>query len=1699
MPKHNPSRSGSTPEKSVSTILESITAELDVAMGSAERVRAACVQLRQQLTSPPTPSDIEHICLLIPLLNKRMGSIVKPLFDLFDDLSLTADDPWPLLEGMLAARDRKLVWRALKRLLYLVESGLVSVDLRVARFFAGRVEMEGCPLGEPEWLATVGKIIQQLTLTGPEAHQNPIMALYLQEKDIKQRRMATRLMDLQGEPAPFDLAGEMLGREVYQFLSPYLAFTRATHLDLIHLVPVSGVPPSSLPSLQRAEALCGNRLLREVIAELGWERINFGLDVRKYISVSIGNSFPFMLSSAEASILKTIKEAHSMGECWLFVGHGGVEDEGREVVRDDRPVSRFRSYNLAHSELLAEILSVAPLTREKINRILKLMDRIVSDFIAIFSSYTEECSVLPDQYGELRERIVSELEKANRDFQISAELTRLVQMFDDPKSLGEVQTLHGLKRFLHQRGLHLGFRLVESSRATNRTVNLVTTSPSRILRVARCIRYIAFEPGEGADEITRIPYPVSLVVDAFSRQILHGQEKLPNVKIFCYGNEIHYFLSFVNHPAFLRIDYSPPLKGGMIDLEYYGVSKNELDLHPNLSLDAIQHFFRKLDYDVQVKDTHIHARYDKERALDLGDICEKAEALFRLVSYLMEVDWVIGSLNLNAESRRAVARAWAKFFVLWGVLPLNQLLTKDRQSVLVNIDNGLKGDREVAWSGQEPYRDRFSTLLPPDFFAKLQSFLSELGLAPVSPSEDWGNHTMGQIKIENLILRPLREAVEVGEIIETPYGFHRAAAELFRREHEAERFAEILASGKEAIASSASLAQLVATLEQTLRFQTTGSLNGHDVQFASLPLSGKPLILYVVRDAEDIISLAMFAQGKTISLRREVASLPWRSNGSLDASALAMLLRLNNYITTGMESMYEVDLEKAESIRDRFSQVNPKQRLRPLHGERVLKGLKASPGRAVGKVLFGTERRSPKDFEGSILVTPSLRPEDNVFLYHSSGVISTGGGILSHAGLTAIQFRKPALIISGQWLEFPDGEPMLLYRTSEFREEEKSVHGYRISIRSDIHKRDHRLHEGDLVILDAEEGTLRILGQGRDVLAFHDGFRNFGEATRRLTQTTDKRKVLILRGQRLRSRHRIEKVLARITDPMLAHHVVHELLLNEHLSCAGGRQSEKTQLLSLVLGNQSVGRVSRDYLLQIFDDLKLRNNTHIEELLRKISSAVQPYEILLLRLQMLHLRQTLEVVFTSLRDCGFKTISIDDLISIDIDPTAKGCLRVLRDRLVRDLDAAASSVKVDFRLRHLIRQVERLDLVLKTSPALREPIERLKTRIVQEDKGARDKLKQRRILCSEDCGFELFPLIGWKAANLAEVERLGGRGLTPPWMVITNRVFQKVLDLPPGKTVESQERVDTDKTVRQTIETILLRDDIDNFQKSVKIRQLWDGITLPEVFVEEVVTAYHKLNQDAPEDTLEEDLSGPFVAVRSSSGEEDVEIAARAGEFDTFLFVRGETHLLDHIKRAWSGLWTERAIHNRIVLGMTSEKLGGGVIVQRNAWSRVSGVLQTVNVAEGNPREMVINAGLGLGEGIVSGIVAADQIVVDKEGIWEGKPLRFRYITSDKREHVVFNKRTGLGTVLCQTLYHQRLRPGLEYIKLYELVRIAARLETAYGYPLDIEFGIEGTKLWILQARPVVTFIATLRETLRNYPLSVQDEAPPSSAKEIPL
>ncbi len=967
-------------------------------MGDAPRVAQACNRLRAKLQA--APADPEILAALLPLadlLRRRTGSIAGHLFDLLGDAAIASADPWPFLSALVAARDADLRARALDLVLDSAHRGGLPVDRKVARYLAALANGPDAPLAGGRELARVGEILRHLVLPPPVADPDPIVALYLSPEDSRARRLAARILDSAGEPAPSDVRERLLGREAEIRLTPYLDYTRASFRDVLDIATEDGAPPLFLESLSKAEDACGERILREAIATLGWSRVNLGIEVSTRIPTSVGGAFPLLLSPAEARLLDAYKPARRLETKFLLAAHGGSPADAPAGTAGADPIGRFRTYNLAHAEVLGEILSVAPLSPARVERILDEMDRITEDFVVLFARYDEECAALPRLYAELKARILDELGSAVPGRPLTAELTRLVQMFEDPKNLSEVRTLHGLKRYLHQKGLRLGFKLVDSGRATNRSVDLILATRDRIVGIASRILYVDFEPEDAGAGAGAIPYPVRVVADGFGRQLLHGEGKLPDVKVFCYGNEVHYYISFGNHPAFLRIDYAPPLRGGMIDLEYYGVSKYEMTEHPAPDLPAIRHFFRRLDFDAKVANTRIHARYDKERAIDLADLCERVESLFRLAPYLMDLDWTIGSLRLNEEAQRDVAASWCDFFLRWGTLPTGELLTGDRQGILLGLEIDSTGsERELVWTGERPYRDRFTVPAPEGFLAHIDAALRARGLrSPISLSPG-SEPAVGQVQLERTLLGPLREAVARGEIVEGPDGFVPAGPDSYESLHEARCLAELLASDDAedpGLERASRLAALVAPLERTLRFHTTGSINGFEVQRARLALRGGWIFLYVLRDGGGMIRLAITSRDEVVCRRRAGVEGAWAGNLALDAFDFAALLRRNGYLTPGLEIEGGTGSEReARDIRALFASPNTRRAHAPLPGEKVLFGVKASPGRATGIALFGTVGRKPEEMDGGILIAPSISPEENSYIYRSSGIVSTGGG-----------------------------------------------------------------------------------------------------------------------------------------------------------------------------------------------------------------------------------------------------------------------------------------------------------------------------------------------------------------------------------------------------------------------------------------------------------------------------------------------------------------------------------------------------------------------------------------------------------------------------------------------------------------------------------------------------------------------------------
>ncbi len=1647
--------------------LRTLEAELESPMGRVDRVEEACRLLGALKETWEAAVRAGRFASLAALAARHAGPSVRPAVALLLDVAEAADPA--LLDPLLASPAPAVAHAALERAVRMSAAGLLDEARtfpRLAPQLAALVETPGSPLASRESLERIALLFGG---AGRAEGQARLDSLFSDAEDSRLRRLAARLLDLtQGLPSE-ERTGRTLGDDAARFLAPYLQFTRATHLDLLDLSPISGEPPACLPSLRRAEAVCGEALLREILSAFGWRRLNVGLEVHPFVGIAWGDSFPLLLTPAEGRLLDGDPRARKLFERWIVVAHGGAAARRKVAATGADPVDRFRGLNLLHADALGEILDLAPLTADKARRILARIGRIVEEFCGLFAEKEpDECRVVADVHRDLQERIEREAGAALPGRSLSAEATRLVQLFEDPGTAGEVRTLHGMKRYLHQKGLKLGFRLAEMGRGTDRTVDVAIVDDGRLGPVVQAVEYVDFEEEPATAGPSGIPWPVRVAVDGLSRQLLFGQQRLPKVKAFCYGNEVHYYLAYRNHPLFLRVDFAPPLRGGMLDLEYYGVSKHELDSHPNPSLDGVGRFFRRLDIEVGIENTRIHARYDKERAADLSDLCEKVEALFRLAPYLMDIDWTIGDLALDAGARARVGEAWADFFARWGVLPFPQLLTSDRVGILAAVEAGPSGPREARWDGRGPYRDRFAAVPGAELWKALSEALRRRGL-PSLPEEEG---PASQIELERELLRPLREGIARGEWRLTPEGLEPSPPGFFERRHETELFAGLLVAGGPRVAGSARVARFASALERHLRFETTGSVNGFEVQRASLPLRGEAITLFGLRDGAGVLRLAFFTLDGPPYRRFSAPGEPWQDSATLDTEVLGARLRRNNFPVSCDDS---TGPEEAEALRLSFFTPNPREEPPHLPGERIVRGIAAAPGVATGLASLGAGGRRPADVDGAILIAASLRPEDGPLLLGAAGVVSTGGGVLSHAGLLAMQFGKPALVTGGRWDEAPGVAPTVVCRRTEFEEAVTLDRPLRVLERRARREIEERVREGDLLVVDADAGLLRLLGQDRDALALHEGLRQLLSATRTLATATADDEVLALRGRRLRALHQLERLFDRMEDPVLARHAARELLTGG----GAGLTGDPASLLRRLLANRSVGEAAREACRRIAADLDRRHAAVAAEAVRLVPASADPLEILFLRRDVRRLEKRLGAVDSCLAASGAREAEAPSAERFsawfNLEGRALSRLTGLRADLAGRIAAAPAGERG---FRHRLSLLQRLDAVVATPAPAREPLEAHRRRVEEEDRAAVGRLAGRRLVTAADGGAELRPLAGSKAAFLAEIDRLGAGATIPAWFAVTDRAFHEVLDSPAPQAAQLT-GAGAGLSLRSVIALLLADSARSPETTSGLIRRAWELTPLPPGLAAEVAEAYGLL--DGKPD--------PFVAIRSSAFEEDTEKAARAGEFDTFLFVRGAPAVLDHLRLAWAGLWTPRAIRNRESLGGGEEAVGGGVLVQRMVDARASGVLHTVNVASGRIREMLINAGLGLGEGVVSGLVAADEITVEKDEALAGEEIHVRYLTRDKRERVVFDAGSGSGTRRVETLYHQRLRPALEYVELCQLVHTAARLEETLGLPLDVEFAVDPAGLHLLQVRPVPAAVAVWRETVECIPF--QHGGPP--------
>ncbi|MGV3270276.1 phosphoenolpyruvate synthase [Bacillus sp. CIS52] len=201
-------------------------------------------------------------------------------------------------------------------------------------------------------------------------------------------------------------------------------------------------------------------------------------------------------------------------------------------------------------------------------------------------------------------------------------------------------------------------------------------------------------------------------------------------------------------------------------------------------------------------------------------------------------------------------------------------------------------------------------------------------------------------------------------------------------------------------------------------------------------------------------------------------------------------------------------------------------------------------------------------------------------------------------------------------------------------------------------------------------------------------------------------------------------------------------------------------------------------------------------------------------------------------------------------------------------------------------------------------------------------------------------------------------------------------------------------------------------------------------------------------------------AVRSSATAEDLPHASFAGQQDTYLNITGVDAILQHISKCWASLFTDRAVIYRMQNGFDHSQVYLSVIIQRMVFPQASGILFTADPVNGNRKLLSIDAGFGLGEALVSGLVSADCYKVQ-----DGQIVDKRIETKKK---AVYGRKDG-GTETQEIDLHQQKIQTLTDEQILQLARIGRQIEAHFGQPQDIEWCLDRDTFYIVQSRPITT------------------------------
>src|SRR5215213_5154503 len=313
---------------------------------------------------------------------------------------------------------------------------------------------------------------------------------------------------------------------------------------------------------------------------------------------------------------------------------------------------------------------------------------------------------------------------------------------------------------------------------------------------------------------------------------------------------------------------------------------------------------------------------------------------------------------------------------------------------------------------------------------------------------------------------------------------------------------------------------------------------------------------------------------------------------------------------------------------------------------------------------------------------------------------------------------------------------------------------------------------------------------------------------------------------------------------------------------------------------------------------------------------------------------------------------------------------------------------------------------------------------------------EQYVLGLREIGEMQVAVVGGKGAHLGGLSRIDGIRV-PAGFSVTTDAFRRIMAEAPSidDRLDQLSRLNPDD--REAIRT-----------RSAEIRRTVEGIAIPGDLAAAITRALAQFGEQAA------------YAVRSSATAEDLPTASFAGQQDTYLNVVGPAAILQHVRRCWASLFTERAVTYRQRSGIGHRTVHMAVVVQQMVFPQAAGILFTADPVTSNRRVASVEASFGLGEALVSGLVNPDV---------------YKVLDGEVVAKAVGTKQLAIQPSPAGGTHEQAIDPGLQDqpaltdAQVVRLAQLGRRIEAHFGRPQDVEWCLVDDGFQFVQSRPITT------------------------------